>query len=163
MKKILTILSLILALSLCVGAIAETAAAEQPTTQTVATDKKALTEALEAYKTLKGSTRVKNLDALKQELESFVAEGKLTQEQADLILKYYTERMAARGQKPSTDGQNKQKQNARDKQQRHQPTNDGEQNQMQRQQRQQNGQQSQQNGSSGDVDTTSSATTKRGK
>ena len=42
MKKILTILSLILALSLCVGAIAETAAAEQPTRQTVATDKKAL-------------------------------------------------------------------------------------------------------------------------
>ena len=177
MKRIIPmVLILILALSLCVGALAETVAAEQPASQTAATDEKALTKALEVFKALKGSTRVKNLETLKQELDAYVANGKLTQEQADLILKYYTEHFASRGEKQPVNigkndqkgrGQRQQHQNgsvdstsgATTKKQIGQPTNNGE--QVQRQQRQNGGQQPR-NGSS-DVDATSSATTKKGK
>ena len=176
MKKILSLI-LILALFLsAVGAIAEETAAQTTAQTTVETDEKGLTEALAAYKELKGSARVKSLDTLKQELTTYVNEGKLTQEQADLILKYYMEQFASRGEKqPVNNGKNDQK--GRGQRQQHQngsvdstsgattkkqigqPTNNGE--QVQRQQRQNGGQQPR-NGSS-DVDTMSSATTKKGK
>ena len=181
MKRIIPmVLILILALSLCVGALAETVAAEQPASQTAATDEKALEEALAAYKELKGSARVKSLDTLKQELTTYVNEGKLTQEQADLTLMYYTEQFTSRGEKqPVNNGKNDQK--GRGQRQQHQngsvdstsgattkkqigqPTNNGE--QVQRQQQGQVQRQQPQNGNqqTGEVDTTSGATTKKGK
>ena len=179
MKKIISVL-LILALSLsAVGAIAEETA-EQPASQTVATDEKALEEALAAYKALKGSARVKSLDTLKQELTTYVNESKLTQEQADLILKYYTEHFASRGEKqPVNNGKNDQKgrgqrqqhQNgsvdttsaATTKRQNGQPTNNGEQVQHQPQGQAQRQQPQNGNQQTDEVDTTSSATTKKGK
>ena len=186
MKRIIPmVLILILALSLCVGALAESIA-EQP--QTITTDEKndtdnqdaALTEALAAYKALKGSARVKSLDTLKQELTTYVNEGKLTQEQADLILKYYTEHFASRGEKqPVNNGKNDQKgrgqrqqhQNgsvdttsaATTKRQNGQPTNNGEQVQHQPQGQAQRQQPQNGNQQTDEVDTTSSATTKKGK
>ena len=51
------------------------------------------------------------LDALKQELDTYVTAGKLTQEQSDLILKYYAEQQAlqqngiGRGGKEGRNGQ----------------------------------------------------------
>ena len=57
----------------------------------------ALKEALEAYAKAKAESRVQSvLDALKEELDALVAAGKLTQEQADLILKYYNEQQSLR-------------------------------------------------------------------
>ena len=142
---------LILALFLsAVGAIAEETAAQTTAQTTVETDEKGLEEVLAAYKALKGSNRMKSLDSLKQELTTYVTDGKLTQEQADLILKYYMEQFASRGEKqPVNNGKNDQK--GRSKQQ---PTNNGE----QRQQRQQ----SQSKGGCADVDTMSSATKQNG-
>ena len=106
MKRFCAILSLVLALSLCLGAYAEqtpaTAAAETTaeTTEPAAAETNATEEALAAYKALKSEKRAqKRLDALKEELAAFVAEGKLTQEQADLILQYYTEKLASRAEK----------------------------------------------------------------
>ena len=73
----------------------------------------ALEQALAAFRALKGSGRVKDMNTLKAELEDFVKAGKLTQEQADLILGYYTEQFTAAGagrkQKGSDDGQNRKK------------------------------------------------------
>ncbi len=58
----------------------------------------ALTEALNAYQTARQASRKqKVLDSLKQELDEYVAAGSMTQEQADLILKYYAEQMVQNG------------------------------------------------------------------
>ena len=56
-------------------------------------DDTALQQALEAYRTAKESGREQ---ALQDELDGYVAAGKLTQEQADLIMKYYKDRQAMR-------------------------------------------------------------------
>ena len=74
-RTILMILALMTAICLSIAAFAEDAA-EAPAAETASAD------AAQA-----------SADALKQELDSFVEAGKLTQEQADLILKYYTEQM----------------------------------------------------------------------
>ena len=51
----------------------------------------ALSEALTAWQNARAETRKQAiLDSLKQELDACVTAGTLTQEQADLILKYYT-------------------------------------------------------------------------
>lgn len=102
--------ALALALILCLAAIAETVepetpelpavedavpaeeapAEEAPTESTTpaadASADIALQDALNAYRAAKQSSRVENIES---ELNAFVASGKLTQEQADLILKYY--------------------------------------------------------------------------
>ena len=99
MKKFLTILSLVLALSLCAGALAEETAPAAPTEVETVTEQTATEQAIDAYRALKGSARVKNLDALKAELDAYIVDEKLTQDQADLILKYYSEQFASRGEK----------------------------------------------------------------
>ena len=97
-RTILMILALMTAICLSIAAFAE-AAAEAPAAETASADAAqasadALNEALTAYSNAKMESRKQeSLDALKQELDSFVEAGKLTQEQADLILKYYTEQM----------------------------------------------------------------------
>ena len=97
-RTILMILALMTAICLSIAAFAEDAA-EAPAAETASADAAqasadALNEALTAYSNAKMESRKQEfLDALKQELDSFVEAGKLTQEQADLILKYYTEQM----------------------------------------------------------------------
>lgn len=68
--------------------------AQAPADDTQATQADtALQEALKAYQDAKESGREQ---ALQEELDGYVAAGKLTQEQADLIMKYYKERQAMR-------------------------------------------------------------------
>ena len=73
----------------------EETAPEAPAADTPAepTDSAALQDALNAYNAARQSTQAENLEA---ELNGYVAAGKLTQEQADLILKYYKDRQALR-------------------------------------------------------------------
>ena len=104
MKKLFAILTLALALALCACALAEETAPAEPAVPTEvktdeAAEQEAMEQALDAYRELKGAAKVKNLDTLKKELDAYVADGKLTQEQADLILRHYTERFASRGEK----------------------------------------------------------------
>lgn len=108
MKKLTTmILALLLALCLGVSAFAEeaeTPAADVPAAETPAAadtavtdtqaDANALNDALTAYRAAKAESRKQaRLDKIKQELDGYVAAGSMTQEQADLILKYYAEQM----------------------------------------------------------------------
>ena len=110
MKKMLMIVSLMLVLFLTTGAMAEQAvsdSAESIQVQETETaeasavpeveneEQSAVLQALAAYQALKGSAEVKDLDSLKTELAAYVADGKLTSEQADLILQYYIERFAS--------------------------------------------------------------------
>lgn len=105
----LTIIAILLALCLGAAAFAEgtdTPAAETPAAETPAADASAiadeaqasadaLKEALTAYANARADSRKQAvLDALKQDLDTYVVSGKLTQEQADLILKYYAEQQA---------------------------------------------------------------------
>lgn len=117
MKKFLTILSLVLALSLCVGASAEETAPAAPTEAETVTEQTATEQTIDAYRALKGSARVKNLDALKAELDAYVTEEKLTQEQADLILKYNSEQFASRGEKGGKKQEGTEQQTGRQKKQ----------------------------------------------
>ena len=106
------ILALVLALALGVTALAESPA-ETPADSTASDAAKsaieeaqaaadaaqaestALNEALEAYGKAKSESRkLAILTSLKEELDGYVAAGSLTQEQADLIFKYYSEQMA---------------------------------------------------------------------
>lgn len=125
MKKMIVILSLALSLALCVGALAETPSAEPtaPAEVETAAVQDPTKAAVDAYKALKKSAKAeKKLAAIKEELDAYVADGKLTQEQADLVLKYYTEKLSSTGEKqakkeqtngkPSVKGQQKQKNNA---------------------------------------------------
>lgn len=131
MKKLTIILSLVLSLTLCFGALAEQTSAADAAEKTettaqveIAAAEQELTKAaVDAYKALKKSAKAaKKLDALKEELDAFVADGRLTQEQADLVLKYYTEKLSAHGdkgtqkqqtgEKSGGKGQQKQKNNA---------------------------------------------------
>ena len=125
MKKTLMILSVMLAVLLSAGSLAEqtvpgsasvpaSAEANVPD-ETLAAEPEtgehaALEQALAAFRALKGSARVKDTDTLKAELEDFVKAGKLTQEQADLILGYYKEQFTAgragRKKQGSDNGQN---------------------------------------------------------
>ena len=109
-------LAALLAFSLCAAALAEGAdvpaeAGETPAaSENTQAQEDALKEALEAYQSLRSGTRKAiRLESLKKELDTFVASGKLTQEQADLILAYYTEQRAARRTAPGTarDGRKK--------------------------------------------------------
>lgn len=100
-------LALILALVLGVAALAENAEpevpelpavedAQAPATDGAATDSTASTalqDALNAYDSARQSARQENLEA---ELKEYVEAGKLTQEQADLILNYAREQQALR-------------------------------------------------------------------
>lgn len=123
MKKLsLMTLALLLALSLSAAAFAEeteTAVAEAAPaateeaapaeteaapaeTETAAADtqqdEKALYDALAAYAKAKAEARKQaRLDSLKEELSGYVTAGILTQEEADLILNYYTEQMNQTG------------------------------------------------------------------
>ena len=121
MKKFLTILSLVLALSLCFSALAEETTPAAPIEVETVTEQTATEQAIDAYRALKGAARVKNLDALKTELDAYVADEKLTQEQADLILAYYTEQFASRGEKGGKKQDGTEQQTWRQKKQR----NDG--------------------------------------
>ena len=95
------IMGIALALALIVGvvAFAETAepvpavTEEMPAESTATEDSAALREAMDAYRAAKESDR---MDDLAEELNAYVAAGKLTQEQADLILNSMKERMAAK-------------------------------------------------------------------
>ena len=118
MKKFLTILSLVLALSLCAGALAEETAPAAPTEVETVTEQTATELAIDAYRALKGSARVRNLDALKTELDAYVVDEKLTQDQADLILKYYSEQFASRGEKGGKKQDGTEQQTGRQKKQR---------------------------------------------
>ena len=105
------ILALALALALGVTALAESPA-ETPADSTASDAAKsaieeaqaaadaaqaestALNEALEAYGKAKSESRkLAILTSLKEELDGYVAAGNMTQEQADLILKYYAEQL----------------------------------------------------------------------
>ena len=128
-KRFLMILALLLALTLGAAAFAEgtgetaaeaapaateeAAASTDTATADAQTEANALNDALTAYGNAKAAGRKQELlDSLKQELDSYVAAGSLTQEQADLILKYYTEQLTlngsgfGRGGKGTRNGQN---------------------------------------------------------
>ena len=100
-KAGLMILALLLALSLGMVALAEGTTdntQEAPVTETADNEAQAkadaLNEALTAYSNAKADSRKQAyLDSLKQELDAFVAAGKLTQDQADLIYEYYVEQL----------------------------------------------------------------------
>ena len=110
-KSILIVLALMIAACLSVAALAEepaeiaadTAAADaaktaaedaQAAADAAQAESTALTEALEAYSKAKAESRkLEVLTSLKEELDGYVADGALTQEQADLILKYYAEQL----------------------------------------------------------------------
>ena len=105
-KSILIVLALMIAACLSVAALAEEpaeiaadaakAAAEdaQAAADAAQAESTALTEALEAYSKAKAESRkLEVLTSLKEELDGYVADGALTQEQADLILKYYAEQL----------------------------------------------------------------------
>ena len=103
MKTLFVILTLARALALCAGALAEETAPAEPAVPTElktdeAAEQEAMEQALAVYRELKGAAKVKNLDALQKELDAYVEDGKLTREQADLILRHYTERFASRGE-----------------------------------------------------------------
>ena len=99
-KIISIIMALVLALTLGVTALAETAeapAAEPPAAEPAAetpngTDT-ALQEALDALAAARSGSR---LTSLEEELKAYVEAGKLTQEQADLILKAYQDQESLR-------------------------------------------------------------------
>ncbi len=98
--KIMMTLALVLALAVGAVAMAEKAEPETPpqTEQTLPDEAlpdqdDALRDALSAYSAAKKASR---LAALEEELKGYVEAGQLTQEQADLILKYYSERQSAR-------------------------------------------------------------------
>lgn len=111
----LLLTALALALALCVSAFAETAEPEAPELPAIedaqpgtpdeqpatddaqpdaqapqagdaASDSAALQDALDAYRSAKQSSRLEDLES---ELNGYVESGKLTQEQADLILDHY--------------------------------------------------------------------------
>ena len=101
-------LALVLVTVLGVAALAETVSPEVPDLPAVesapeasdaqsdaaaGTDSAALQDALNAYNQARQSSRMESIEA---ELKDFVASGKLTQAQADLILNYYKERDALR-------------------------------------------------------------------
>ena len=110
-KTILMILALLAALCLSMAAFAEDtakvpaagAAADaakavaeeaQAAADAAKAETDALNEALEAYgKARSESRKLAALASLKEELDSYVSEGSLTQDQADLILKYYAEQL----------------------------------------------------------------------
>ena len=126
MKKMIVILSLALSLALCVGALAEQPLSAEPTAPAqveTAAEQDPTKAAVDAYKALKKAAKAeKKLAAIKEELDAYVADGKLTQEQADLVLKYYTEKLTSHGEKsarkeqangkPGGKGQQKQKNTA---------------------------------------------------
>ena len=99
--KILIPLALVLALAASVVALAENTeaettappdAAEQKLPEAEQSDEDAaLRDALSAYNAAKKASR---LAALEEELKGYVEAGKLTQDQADLILKYCSERQS---------------------------------------------------------------------
>ena len=101
----LMILAMTLALSLGLTALAEGTADPAPATPVTGTavdeaqaKADALNEALTAYSNAKAESRKQAyLDSLKQELDAYVAAGKLTQDQADLICEYYVEQMTLMG------------------------------------------------------------------
>lgn len=105
MKKMckagLMMLALTLALSLGMAAMAEGTTetvpevpAAEAATDAAQAKADALNEALKAYSNAKTESRKQAyLDSLKKDLDDLVAAGKLTQEQADLIVEYYTEQM----------------------------------------------------------------------
>jgi len=101
----LMILAMMLALSLGLTALAEGTADPVPETSVTGTavdeaqaKANALNEALTAYSNAKADSRKQAyLDSLKQELDAYVAAGKLTQDQADLIYEYYVEQMTLQG------------------------------------------------------------------
>ena len=66
--------------------------AQQPAAD-ASSDNTALQDAFDAYRAARQSGQQEELEA---ELKSYVASGKLTQEQADLILNYYKEQEALR-------------------------------------------------------------------
>ena len=75
-------------------AVEEAPEAEAPAEDSAAaSDSTALQDALNAYNAARQSSRVESLEA---ELQSYVESGKLTQEQADLILNYYNEQESLR-------------------------------------------------------------------
>ncbi len=101
-EKLILVLALVLALAVGAVAIAEAAEPEAtPEPEAPASeaaegedaDSTALEDALEAYYDARESSQAEDLQA---ELAKYVAAGKLTQEQADLILNYYKERQALR-------------------------------------------------------------------
>ena len=82
---------------------ADAAAGDAAGTQTPEStdDSAALQEAFDAYRTAKQESRTADLEA---ELKEYVEAGKLTQEQADLILNAYKERAAQKNGSGMTDG-----------------------------------------------------------
>ena len=90
------VLALVLAVTLGVTALAEDAgapAAEQPAADQAAGTDTALQDALNALYTARNGNRLADLET---ELKSYVEAGKLTQEQADLILKAYQDQESLR-------------------------------------------------------------------
>ena len=75
-------------------AVPSPAAADESSSQE--TDAQALLQALEAYRTAKQAERTADLE---KELAAYVENGSLTQEQADLILQYYQQRLTSHSQK----------------------------------------------------------------
>ena len=100
MKRIgLIVIAGLLSLCLCAAALAEDTETPAAQTDTVSSSEAlasadALKEALSALESARKNSRKQALlDALKKELDGYVANGKLTQAQADMILQYYAEQM----------------------------------------------------------------------
>ena len=96
LNRSILIFALVAAMILSVAALAEgnaetpeaPAIEETQPSEVQSAEDVALREALNAYCTARQESR---LEALEAELNGYVASGKLTQEQADLILNYYKE------------------------------------------------------------------------
>ncbi len=88
-----TLVALMLVLAMVVGtfAMAESAEPEVPAVEDAVMEDTALSDALDAYRAARRGDRY---DSLEEELKAYVEAGKLTQEQADLILKSFEERQA---------------------------------------------------------------------
>ena len=94
-KMISIIMALVLVLTLGVTALAETAEAPaaEPEAETLAGTDTTLQDALNALAAARNGSR---LTSLEEELKAYVEAGKLTQEQADLILKAYQDQESLR-------------------------------------------------------------------
>lgn len=84
---------------------AEATAPQEAAPEAAQSAEDALNEAYDAYAKARRSARNQaRLDALKTELDGYVAAGSMTQEQADLILKSATEQSTAQGTKTNRRG-----------------------------------------------------------
>lgn len=105
MKRMMIAMVLTLSLILGVAALAEQTPTEVPATETPAVQQDATqpaaadTATQQAMQALSDARHAARQEALKAELDGYVAAGTMTQEQADLVLGQFTDRQNAKAQR----------------------------------------------------------------